>query len=398
MFRATPSDSIPNSISTDETMMTIASTGSFKPSTSPIPSNSTPWEFHEMRSDALLIGHSYIQDTPVWMSIGRRGRSQDGQPNTAFWDKHGTKRSEKDLDIVWNEQFEKSRFGKKHDSERAKTREQRKYVYEIIHKEPIRPSSSLQSASLDLADLTNLHTSRNTDTSRIRMGENCGAACETGGNLLGTRSISAGTSNKRRRSHHQETVSTLDDDFSDDDGPLVSKRSRYTDEATQPANNTTDSSNDVEHVPTNPIQSSVGDGGPGPSYQIPGLLRSEPFSSAQAPTIPGLPSELVEHTILQVTEDDKPQLAPADIRLNQCTTLEQLFETLIVECRLRGTAAAELYRVSVTYKGGPNDHCIRRNHPSDWDKLRENLCRVWEDHPEWFLGDEYEVQLRVHLA
>lgn len=112
----------------------------------------------------------------------------------------------------------------------------------------------------------------------------------------------------------------------------------------------------------------------------------------------GLSSNAIAGTSLLVSADNQQHgRAPANVPLDDCGTQEQLFETLVIECNLKGKAAAELSAVSATYTWNHKQHLIRKGRPRDWSIFCEDIRKAWTREAGRFAEDGCEIKMMVHV-
>lgn len=325
----------------------------------------------------------------VWMSLSACTGVQAGQYVSVFYDHSGARHSEDSLDIVWNDEFQYKNFGKSYATSRGQEyvqqmrKAQRSYVAKIIQEHRGQGSASGRKNQPGLND------------SNIPRAKNPKVAPEH-------------PQPKPRHNHRKRTAAVSahsTDESSEEDIPLRTKRAKHTTIPSKPITKPvvnyqiiSDSSSDLDITSEKPATTKSSFQ---PVQEIKRLPAFKPESSPlpQADTVSGLSPNAIAGTWLLVSASNRSDRAPAKVPFAQCTTLDRLFQTLVLECNLKDRAASELAEVSATYGWEEGKrHLIRKAKPLDWTCFLEDIRKAWKKHSASFEEDGCEISLMVHVG
>lgn len=254
------------------------------------------------------------------------------------------------LNIIWHDQF---RYGSFPSSGAEQKRLQRRFIYNMIQNHTLQPSNGNGGTPNHRAhkiyevpaQVSHLPTPsiNNTEKSRYPL--------------------------KRPRVRPR---ARQDDSDSSDEETLVtaSKRNKLD---SFPKKLAREASSDLEVIASGKVDQS-------PS-------RTAVEALAPSTRLEGLSPLAISETVLLVSASNQPTRAPANVPLCECGTLLQLFQTLIIECNLRGEAASELSEVSATYTWDQKQHLIRKDKSRDWKIFCEAIRKAWGKHASQFAED-----------
>lgn len=230
--------------------------------------------------------------------------------------------------------------------------------------------------------------------------------------------------NRSRRIHGKKRPATPAAESSGDDVPLVGrKRVKHSPPPADPVVTTTQVLNDLEICSTRPAKPATPPATPQAKADAPSQLSTgvmprdllSPFHPSPlvqllpdnknanlttpilANVIQPISPSVLDNTVLLVVSSNQPHRAAANVLLNECTTLDQLFQTLIIECNLKGKAASNLAEVSVTYTWDGKQHLIRKSRARDWTVFMDTVRKAWEKEGSKFADEGCEIKMMAHV-
>lgn len=349
--------------------------------------------FHPIHPDRLHIGTCRDNGTDVWITLTRRTGSQAGALHPLFYDNAGKRYANKaSANIIWREEFKRSQFaGIGHEQKRAR----HDYLYGIIQSQkgrsippprsagrisvsghqPSNPASRMRVPAMQgLPDRAPIRHTRAGSRSEIKTGRQARRSTMA---VSIPRSPPPAVNNKRRRN-----TDIIDlGEPSEDEGPVSPRLHK------RPA---------VAGV------SFVRSGSLNPEPSVTEPPNFPKFEAGHSPdpqssTFEGISREAVARTSLLVSVEHQLNRAPANVPLEACQTVKQLFEILILECNLKGRAAIDLQAVSATYTWNKKQLLIRKGRPRDWTLFCEDIRKGWDREAGKFAEDGCEIKIMVHV-
>lgn len=340
--------------------------------------------FHPNHPDWLHIGTRKGDGNDIWLSLVPRSGRKEGQLHPIFHDSSAkTFLNEAAASIIWRKEFEYSTFP---GNGRQQLRAQRAYLHGIIQNQKGGPVPSPRSTGgISISDkhpsspTSRVCIPKTQDLSRpglIRKMRLEHARRSTIASSTPTSPPTAGNKKRRRISYAIESGSSSEDE-------------RQT--LPQPTKNTALARD--SHVDTGILNSIFPNEGP------PNILKTEAGygHDPQSTNLGSLSSNAIAGTSLLVSAEHQPGRAPVNVPLDDCRTQKALFETLVVECNLKGRAATELSAVSATYTWNQKQHLIRKARPRDWSIFREHIRKAWDREAGKFAEDGCEIKMMVHI-
>lgn len=329
--------------------------------------SSSGYTFHPSKPHTLLVGISRNDGKDAWLSLLKRRDGRRSYRGT-FYNHRGARYTEDQLRVTWNDEFKYSRFSQSENDLYYQKQMQRDYIFQIIEEHENQSTVQRRDSGRVSNNSRTPHTPKDAtldDTS-------------------GPGSIEAVTSNANSSKRHHATctkgATAMRDDIGDSDEDDLpnpqGKRPRYTGRRPEPSMN-----------PTQDWGSEL-----------------EPVSAEAKPPIDALPPHALAATSLLVSASNQPALAPVNVPLEECPTLEDLFktletlfDTLVNRCNLKGKAASGLYAISATYAWNQKGQLIRRDKPSDWTSFIRAVNRAWKKESKMLEEDGCEVYIMAHF-
>lgn len=283
---------------------------------------------------------------------------QEGNLQPTLYDGTGTVCRRDALDIVWQDEYNPSKFpivGPSHtrlERERGQRRAQSQYFYNIIQQ--------------NLKDQPALSLSPPPPPRTVGRITVSGNRSKEGRQTLPAPwpASKPATEKRRRKTHVFEPESSSEDEIE-----------------AQPPRPTKRAATEVISIRSE---------SPGP--------EAEPIDSNSKNARPvQIPANAMSRTSLLVSADHMRERAPANVPMSDCTTTEQLFDTLVLECNLKGKAANELSEVSATYSWNQKQHLIRKGRTRDWDIFCSDITKAWDREASRSAEDGCEIQMLAHV-
>ena len=128
----------------------------------------------------------------------------------------------------------------------------------------------------------------------------------------------------------------------------------------------------------------------------PNTDRTSPNTTI-SPPIEKLSSQIIERTGLLVSASIQPDQGFAFVKLTSCTTLDQFFQTLIVECELTGRVASDLKNATARFPWNRAPYLMRKGRDLDWIRFCDLIRNSWEKDAGRFADDGYEIRVVAHV-
>ncbi len=111
---------------------------------------------------------------------------------------------------------------------------------------------------------------------------------------------------------------------------------------------------------------------------------------------PSLPTNVIAGTRLLISASNQPDLAPAIIRMPNCSGIDALLARLGSECDLSPEIIKKISNISATYTWSGEKQRLRKSNKEDFDLFREILETAWEKDATRF-ADGCKINMLLHV-
>jgi len=111
---------------------------------------------------------------------------------------------------------------------------------------------------------------------------------------------------------------------------------------------------------------------------------------------PSLPKNVIAGTRLLISASNQPDLAPAIIRMPNCSGIDALFARLASECDISSEMFKQIFNISATYTWSDEKQRLRKSNEEDFDLFREILETAWEKDAARF-ADGCKINMLLHV-
>lgn len=111
---------------------------------------------------------------------------------------------------------------------------------------------------------------------------------------------------------------------------------------------------------------------------------------------PSLPTKIIAGTRLLISASIQSDLAPAIIRMPNCSSIDALFARLGSECDMSPELVKKISNISATYTWSGEQQRLRKNNQEDLDLFREILETAWEKDAARF-ADGCKIRMLLHV-
>lgn len=107
-------------------------------------------------------------------------------------------------------------------------------------------------------------------------------------------------------------------------------------------------------------------------------------------------ASIIEQTYSLVSTSNRPGRGPANISLEDCSTLE-LFHDSVLLCNLPANTPIAVTEVTATYAWNDKQHLIRRDHLREWTLFCDAVCKAWEEEATSSTEGGCEIRMLVRV-
>lgn len=111
---------------------------------------------------------------------------------------------------------------------------------------------------------------------------------------------------------------------------------------------------------------------------------------------PSLPTKVIAGTRLLISASTQSDLAPAIIRMPNCSSIDALFAKLGSECDISPEMVKKISNISATYTWSGEQQRLRKNNQEDFDLFREILETAWGQDAARF-ADGCKIGMLLHV-
>lgn len=111
---------------------------------------------------------------------------------------------------------------------------------------------------------------------------------------------------------------------------------------------------------------------------------------------PSLPTKVIAGTRLLISASNQSDLAPAIIRMPNCSGIDALFARLGSECDISPEMVNKISNISATYTWSGEKHRLRKSNEEDFDLFREILETAWGKDAARF-ADGCKIHMLLHI-